>query len=140
MTEADPNSAVDVAGHTKNMFYATDFKFRDGYGELIDNSLDNGATNIQIHLTKTANCCQLQFVDNGTGMSYNKMLDIRIDKNSGSRHDKHGAFGVGLYQSLVIFAGLEGKATIISKYDSTHEIYQMTYDFKKIIQQTHSVS
>jgi hypothetical protein len=129
MTEADPNSAVDIVGRTKNMYYATNFKFRDGYSESIDNSLDNGADNIQIYLIKHL----LIFVDNGTGISYNKMLDIRIDKNSGSRPDKHGAFGVGLYQSLVCFAGLEGKATIISKCDGTQEIYQMTFDFKKII-------
>ena len=65
------------------------------FGELYDNGLDAGATRIRVFLTLVAGQPWLYFVDNGSGMTLEKLQDSTIWDRRSTAGGRHGRFGIG---------------------------------------------
>ena len=65
------------------------------FGELYDNGLDAGATRIRVFLALEAGKPWLYFVDNGSGMTLEKLQDSTIWDRRSTAGGRHGRFGIG---------------------------------------------
>jgi hypothetical protein len=132
-------TGVNVGGLITNMLSAG-FSPADCISELIDNSLDAGATNVSIAIDRENKL--LYISDDGTGMTRDGLersmvMHDRADlKNADCANPAvNGLFGVGLPVSHIVLTQAESKSAIISK--SLHEdIVEMSVDWLKAVQKS----
>lgn len=106
--------------------------------DIIDNSIDAGATNIKVNITSSGNIFKIVIIDNGHGMTY-EVLDEALKFGSDCHHDDLvdlGKFGMGLCTAGLSIAN---KTTVLTKVADEEEIYKSVTDVEIIRQQNEFV-
>jgi hypothetical protein len=100
----------------------------------IENQLDAGATNIQIHLCKESETqSKILFIDNGPGMTEETLkLSRRLFNRKEASDNKNGCFGIGGSVASSQLTKLAGKAVRLSKMKGGI-ISQLTIDYPSIV-------
>lgn len=104
---------IDVSGTLQNMLYQG-FSINDCLCELIDNSIDAGATRI-VTVLSSDNALMIQS-DNGRGMDLVELKDaFKLNKRSEASNTKQGKYGIGGNQAMVNITKLQNATTTVSK-------------------------
>ena len=106
--------------------------------DIIDNSIDAGATNIKVNISSSDNIFKIVIIDNGHGMTY-EILDEALKFGSNCHHDDLvdlGKFGMGLCTAGLSIAN---KTTVLTKVADDEEIYKSVTDVEIIRNQNEFV-
>ena len=109
MVPNEPNAAILIDA-LQNIGYDNISAITD----IVDNSIDAGATKIQIQLTKEKDGLKIMFIDNGKGMT-KEILNQALKLGSDTLHDSIsdlGKFGMGLSTAGLALAN---KTTVLTR-------------------------
>lgn len=126
IVENKPNAAILIDA-LQNIGYDNISAIAD----IVDNSIDAGATKIQILIDKEEKNFRITIVDNGKGMT-KEVLDQALKLGSDTMHDglsDLGKFGMGLSTAGLALAN---KTIVITRSTEEHVIYKSMTDVNMI--------
>ena len=126
MVSNEPNAAILIDA-LQNIGYDNISAITD----IVDNSIDAGATKIQIQLTKEKDGLKIMFIDNGKGMT-KEILNQALKLGSDTLHDSIsdlGKFGMGLSTAGLALAN---KTTVLTRNIEENIIYKSVTDVNLI--------
>ncbi len=126
MVPNEPNAAILIDA-LQNIGYDNISAITD----IVDNSIDAGATKIQIQLTKEKDGLKIMFIDNGKGMT-KEILNQALKLGSDTLHDSIsdlGKFGMGLSTAGLALAN---KTTVLTRNIEENIIYKSVTDVNLI--------
>ena len=122
MVPNEPNAAILIDA-LQNIGYDNISAITD----IVDNSIDAGATKIQIELEKNKDGLKIMIIDNGKGMT-KEILDQALKLGSDTLHDglsDLGKFGMGLSTAGLALAN---KTTVFTRNADENIIYKSMTD------------
>jgi hypothetical protein len=113
----------------------TGYEFNTALADVIDNSVDANATNIDVRiLLRPGNDVSVMVIDDGCGMNKEALLNgMKYGSNSQKRDPRRlGKFGLGLKTASTAFCK---KLSVISKEKPEDPLYMATWDLDFVAQQ-----
>lgn len=104
------------------------YSLNNAIADIVDNSIDANAT--QIKITVDLNGENIQIVDNGSGMEFDRMVEaLRLGSETGKNANELGKYGFGLKSASFSQCNV---ITVVSKLTKINEV---TFDINKSIEQ-----
>ena len=149
---SDITNGVSASGAIMAIGEGGGFSPLDVTKEMMDNSIDAGASNIDITCdddTKT-----LYISDNGRGMTSRQMEGagalynhVKSEKNAETQRQINGKFGIGLNASMIVLSGRKYPSFMFSKTEDSDEVQEMELNWpeacgtnKGLVLKAHGIS
>ena len=149
---SDITNGVNASGAIMAIGEGGGFSPLDATKETVDNSIDAGASNIEITCdddTKT-----LYISDNGRGMTSRQMEGagalynhVKSEKNAETQRQINGKFGVGVDASMIVLSGRKYPSYMYSKTEDSDEVQEMELNWpeacgsnKGLVLKAHGIS